>query len=378
MAVNARRQVATLLLLVLMIAFTCGVILPAAAARAKVVADPASLEKEEQAAVAELLRLKLQIESARSEIEHLEGQLHKNLAAKTALEKELEQIRADLDASNKELGRWVSFTYRYGYTSLLEVLFTSADFGDFLNRSFLLWSIMDERARVFQANRALRKQAENSLAKINDLNQLIVANKTELEKNITGLENARAGMEQQLAELKRKFAETGAKLNEVAEQWAEVTSLTSEVVRGLSSVLGSEIMPDSINFTPGGIRAVFSETTINKAILKSTVEPARVGVDIEPGQVKIAGNTGDRGVSFELQGNFEASRDGKKIIFVPGGIAINNSRLDGYISKIITENTDFDWEITSHFPSLAISRVQTGNGRITVDLKYLNRQHTSM
>jgi len=334
-------------------------------------ATPAELQARENKILAELVALKLQIENARTQIQSLEEQNSMNLRKKAAQERELLQIRADLAVSSRELGQWLEFNYRYGYVSILDVLVSSSGFNDFINRSFLLSSIMDQQARVFQHHRALKNRAEEKLAQISAINKSIAADKLKQEKKLTELQKTETELAELLSDLKNQSAALEAKLNVLSQQWAEVTGLTSGIIRRLSTLPADQFPPDGIRFSFGGMRLEYSDATINQAIKKVGPDPAAgVNVGIKPELVTISGHTGSQGVAFVIKGNFAISPDKKKIVFVPGSITVNNDTQSGYMMEAILDNSDLTWDITRYYPNLSITGFSSGNGKITFNLKY--------
>ncbi|MCG8400737.1 MAG: hypothetical protein MJA84_03980 [Firmicutes bacterium] len=333
-------------------------------------ASPEKLRRQEQKTLAELLEIKLRLESLRTEKLRLEEQLQTGRREKAALEEELAQIRANLTASSKELGKWANFTYRQSYADLAESLFLSQDFGDFINRSFLLWAIMDKQAKAFQTHQALATEAEKSLGKLTELNASLTKYQDELEITFAELRTDEARLKQFLADLRAQSAALEARLNKLTEQWTEVTALTAAIVGQLSTLAESEMAPDSIRFTLGGMRVDYTQDTINRAIKKTADPSAGVRVNIEPQQVIITGKTYGGGVDFRITGNFTVSPDQKQMIFVPGSIIINQATMESEIFKTIIDNSDLAWDITRYYPSFSIVGVKNGPGTITVNLRY--------
>lgn len=363
----ARLQIYHILLALIMILL----VLTAGWHPAECSAKPEKVREEENRILAELVALRLQIDSAREEILALEEQLKKNLRDRAAREQELVQIRTDLAASSKELGRWVEFTYRYGYVSILDVLVSASDFNDFLNRSFLLWTIMDQQAGAFQHNRSLRQQVEQQLQQLDILNKSLSSNRARLENTIAELRQKESALEQFLADLRVRSAELEAKLAELSKRWAEVTGLTADIINRFSTLPEGGLEPDRLRFTLGGLRVEYTDDTINRAIQKINPYPsARVNVQLHPGQTVISGHTDHQGISFSLHGNFKITPDQKKIVFVPASITVGDDTLKGDLLKSILDNSDLTWDITRYYPRLSITGVTNGNGKITFDLRY--------
>ena len=360
-----KRQTKIILPLVVIIVIT-GI----AALADKAPASPEKLRRQEQKTLAELLEIKLRLENTRAEKLCLEVRLQNNRREKVDLEGEMAQIRADLAASSKELGKWANFTYRQSYAGLVDSLLLSKDFGDFINRSFLLWTIMNKQAKAFQAHQALVNNAEESLEILTELNASLTKNQAELEKTFAELRTDEARLNRFLAGLRAQSAALEARLNKLTEQWTEVTTLTEAIVGQLSTMAGSEMMPDSIVFALGGMRVDYAQDTINRAIKKTAGHSAGIKVTIEPQQVIITGRTGDGGVDFHIAGNFTVSPDRKQILFVPGSIIVNQITMEGEILKTVIDNSNLAWDITRYYPSFSIVGVKNGPGTITVNLRY--------
>ena len=339
--------------------------------KAESAATPEELRANENKILAELVTLKLQIETAQAQILSLEQQTKNNLRAKAVQEQELLQIKANLAISSKELNKWVEFTYRNGYVDVLDVLVSSSDFNDLINRSFLLWNIMDQQALTLQHHRALRNQAEEKLNLIGTINRSIAKDKSQLEKKITELQRAETELARFLSDLKNQSAELEARLNTLSQQWAEVTGLTSGIIHRLSTLPVEEFSPDGIKLSFGGMRLEYSDTTINRAVKIVSSDPAnRINVNIKPELITISGRTGSQRVSFDVKGNFVITPDKKKIVFVPRSITVNNNTLEGHMLEIILDNSDLTWDITRFYPTLSITSFTNGHGKITFNLKY--------
>ena len=365
---SSNRQLAFSLIFV----FICyAIILSTAWHKAESTPTPEELRTNENKILAELVALKLQIETIQTQIQTLEGQTKINLREKAVQEQELQQIRADLAVSSKELGRWVEFTYRYGYVSITDVLVSSSDFNDFINRSFLLLAIMDQQALAFQHNRDLMNQAEEKISQISAIKDTIARDKSQLEKRITALQKTETELARFLSDLSSQSAELEARLSLLSQQWTEVTSLTSGIIHRLSTLSVDEFTPDGIKFSFGGMRLEYSDATINRAVKIVSTDPATgINVHIKPELITISGRTGSQGVSFDVKGNFEITPDKKKIIFVPRSITVNKNTLEGYMLEIILDNSDLIWDITRYYPNLSITSFSNGNGTITFNLRY--------
>jgi len=349
----------------------CAIILSTAWHKAESTATPEELRVNENKIMAELVALKLQIEAAQTQIQSLERHTKINLREKAVQEQELLQIRADLAVSSKELGKWVEFTYRYGYVSITDVLVSSSDFNDFINRSYLLWAIMDQQSLAFQHNRALRNQVEEKLNLISTINDTIARDMSQLEKKVTELQRTEQDLAQFLSHLRNQSAALEARLNALSQQWAEVTGLTSGIIHRLSTLPMEEFSPDGIKFSFSGMRLEYSDATINRAVKMVSPDPATgINVHIKPELITISGRTGNQGVSFDVKGNFAITPDKKKIIFVPRSITVNENTLEGNMLQIILDNSDLTWDITRYYPKLSITSFSNGNGKITFNLRY--------
>jgi len=353
------------------VCIACIIILSTVWHKAESAATPEELRANENKILAELVALKLQIETAQAQILSLEHQTKNNLRAKAVQEQELLQIKANLAASSKELGKWVEFTYRYGYVDVLDVLVSSSDFNDLINRSFLLWNIMDQQALALQYNRALRNQAEEKIGLIRAINHFIARDKSQLQNKITAMQRTETELAQFLSDLKNQSVELEARLNALSQQWAEVTGLTSGIINRLSTLPVEEFSPDGIKFSFGGMQLEYSDVTINRAVKIVSNDPAnRINVNIKPELITISGRTGSQGVIFDVKGNFAITPDKKKIIFVPRSITVNNNTLEGYMLEIILDKSDLTWDITRYYPRLTITGFSNGHGKITFNLKY--------
>ena len=348
----------------------CTIILSAAWHKAESTATPEELRADENKIMAELVALKLQIETVRTHVQSLERQTKTNLREKAVQEQELLQIKADLAVSSKKLGRWVEFTYRYGYISITDVLVSSSDFNDFINRSFLLWAIIDKQALAFQHNRALKNQVEEKLNLISAINDSIAGDKSQLEKKIFELQRTEQDLAQYLSNLKNQSTALEARLNAMSQQWAEVTGLTSGIIHRLSTLPVEEFPPDGIKLSFSGMRLEYSDATINRAVKMVSPEPAAtINVNIKPELITISGRT-DQGINFDVKGNFEITPDKKKIIFVPRSVTVNKNTLEGNMLEIILHNSDLTWDITRYYPKISITGFSNGNGKITFNLRY--------
>ena len=321
--------------------------------------------------LAELVALRLQIESAQSEKLSLEEQLQDSLQKKAEQEQELVQIRADLATSSKNLGKWVAFTYRHGYISFLEVLFSASDFSDFISRSVLLWTIMDWQSRAFHQNRLLRDQVEESLQTIDALTDTIVQDRLHLVKTIAELQQTEAELTQFLADLRTQSADLEARLNTLSQQWTEVTAFTTGILHRLSGLSMEELPPDSTRLTLGGFRLEYGDATINQAVKKVNPDPSTtVTVHTQPEYINMSGNIGSRGIRFNVKGHFEVAPDHKIIIFMPDSITMNGDIMEGQMLETILGDSDLTWDITRYYPGQAVTGVTNGNGKITFSFSY--------
>lgn len=112
----------------------------------------------------------------------------------------------------------IRFMYENGDTSLLAMLFSSADFSDFLNRA-------DYAEKIYQYSQNLLGQYEEARDEVQALWNRLEADKeeleldqVELEKDLAVLEELRAELKKQLAKLEAQSADYNAKIASFKKQ----------------------------------------------------------------------------------------------------------------------------------------------------------------
>ncbi len=213
---KTKRIVAAICAVVVAVVFIISVVGPALAATQKDKAVEEAKEKTEQAEqdledakkrkddiLAEFNSIDSQITSLESEIETLELQIEQSKNDIALKEQELAQAEADYKDHEELFFNRARVMYESSEIKYLEILFSAADFGDFLTK-------LDMISQIVQYDRDILTQLDEAKKKIEETKKEFEEILARQEENMVNLEAKRAALNQILEE-KRALLEDAEK-----------------------------------------------------------------------------------------------------------------------------------------------------------------------
>lgn len=362
-----RRQAGIILLFIFIATFTAAQIPAAGSLTNNFVSD---LQNQENQILAELITINQKIEAGLKEKESLEKKLAANEQNAARAKADLEVITTDLLEQKNRLGQMVSFIYRFGYTSLLDVFLSASDFNDFTNRLFLISATVDRYVQIYNQTENLKNKNENKLKEIDSISASIAADRKKIQQAITLLQKTKTERSNFLARLKSQSAELEARLTLSADRWSETNATITGVMEKLSSLPPEEFMPDRVGFILGGIQVEFTEKTLNSKVNQGTaLSQAPVNINLEPKQTIFSGITLDTGTSFEVTGDFKIARGGREVLFIPRSFCFGETTIDGTLLSYIYQSNFLKWDITRNLPNFYAVDLVTDSNKIVISLK---------
>ncbi|MBR5328795.1 MAG: peptidoglycan DD-metalloendopeptidase family protein [Firmicutes bacterium] len=191
----------------------------------------------QDAAQAQLDAINANLEAVQAEITRLYNELaiaEENLARQ---QEEYNEIKANLDQSQKALQNRVNAIYRNGDISYWDVLFSSENVQDFISGFIFLTKIVEEDQKIIDSIRENKILAEEKLHELQVTRNEIVA--LQIEKEAEEAEYAKQA-EAKLALLDVLESEQAALEKEIDEMEAQSGSIASEINSYYASLSASD------------------------------------------------------------------------------------------------------------------------------------------
>ncbi len=171
---------------------------------------------DDLAARQEALSLELQstldaMESKQAEIDATQARIDQTVA-------DIEAAQAQLEEYQEELAWYVENSYKSGPTSILDVVFGSADYEELFRNIYYLTKINDSQVELIDNIQALKQQLQDQQAALEE-------QRAALEAQYAELDGLRAQQEQQLADMQARQNEAYELLTNLD---AEVQALTDQ------------------------------------------------------------------------------------------------------------------------------------------------------
>jgi len=328
------------------------------------------LKEQEADILAELIVLNLKIDLAAKEKQNQEIQLQDNLQQATVAERDLAGLQLELEEQRRRLGQLLSFIYRFGYTSFIEVLMSSADFNDFTDRLYLVSAITDHYIELQNITIALKNSTEQTLADLENIRLSIDSSQKKITASIATLQKTKSEHAEFLETLRMQSSELAARLTVTADMWSEANTTIVGAMEKLSVLPEEQLMPDRVSFTLQGMQVEFKEATINKAInTVTTTANANINVDLRLEETIISGIAPVSQTQFAMKGDFAIAPGGKEVIFVPHSFTFGNNTIEGESLRYIYTNNLLKWDVTRNLPFFIATELFTDNNKITIILK---------
>lgn len=176
----------------------------------------------------------------RSQIEALESQIRENQAKANELQRQIHEAEIQLAEQKKLLGQNIKAMYMEDEISTFEVLMSSNDLGEYVDR---------EQYRV-----RVEDKIESAMKKIEELQQSLASKKAELDKNIADQKAIQSQLDTQRAEQNRLLALNQQQRNELDGQIransSQIAKLRSEQAAANARLFGrgTRNVPDSTGY----------------------------------------------------------------------------------------------------------------------------------
>lgn len=156
-----------------------------------------------------------QIAKLQAQIANLQAQINANNAKSTDLQNQITASEAELAKQKKILGENIKEMYREGQISTLEMLASSKDLSEFVDKQ--------------QYRNAVQEKIKDTLAKITELRHQLASQKETLDKLIKDQEFMRSQMAAQQAEQSRLLGLNQAQQNELNNKIKDNSSKIAEL-----------------------------------------------------------------------------------------------------------------------------------------------------
>lgn len=327
------------------------------------------LTEQERALLNELLKCDLQLEKYRREQNLLTERLKTNQELVEKTRAEFFRTQLLLAKERRRLAGLLSFLYRSGEISYLNVILGAKSFAEFVNRGFYLAVLITRQAEIISKTIRLGKEKESQLAQLEQLQNAIAKEKALLAQAIAEIEKIRTGRQQLLMQIRRQSGELAERLLPLAEQWQKVVSALGATMQKISTLPADRLFPDRLTFSGGKFQAEITATTINHLLATAAGGDFKtLSVHITPRGVTITGTTSQPACSFSLCGNFTPVPDGRKVTFTPQSLEINNTPVEKDILAFLAGEKDISWELGAKFPFLKISAITPEYDQIIISL----------
>lgn len=186
------------------------------------------LEEQKDAAESEKSELSQKLDEIISEMEKTKAQLEEKEAQIEAAEAELVQAKIDENEQYESMKVRIRFMYEGGNSQLMELLLTSENMGEFLNKAEYISRISEYDRNELIKYQDTVKQVEEKETKLqseyNDLNTL----QTQLVDQQTNVEALLAENAEKLSDIETQIEENKATLEDLKEKAAEAERLRQE------------------------------------------------------------------------------------------------------------------------------------------------------
>ncbi|KJS15246.1 MAG: hypothetical protein VR69_14125 [Peptococcaceae bacterium BRH_c4b] len=327
--------------LVLLTAFLFnGVLLSAASAanteRIKARDTLDSLVRDEKTLAEEILLVDLKIRRADDRLSKLQREIATTRALRQDSQNKFATAVEKKKASQDRLAFWLKFQYVRGNGTLLDLIFRSSTFTEFINRTHLVAIIMGQEFRAYtETSQYAALAAEHE--KILHQNELeLSAKMMALDKQISEIQNFRNSRERIWNGIKERSAGLTRKIYEMEKSWYQSINLLSLLADNLITMSRQTIPPDRYYFSPGGLVAEYKQITLNQAISKSDDPRVRnITVRLEPDIIIFTGYDRTDQSGFQISGHVTASAETGGIYFVPESLLLDGVPVSGKILEEI-------------------------------------------
>lgn len=186
------------------------------------------LEAQKEAAEAEKASLAEQLDSVLKKADDTKKKLEEKKAEVEQVENELAQAKIDADNQYESMKLRIKFMYEGGNTQMVEMLMSSENMGDFLNKAEYISQLSEyDRNELIRYQNTVKeveakeKQVQAEYEELEDLQEQLIEQQAEVE---TLLENNAAELES----IQSQIDENSATLKELKEKAAEEERIRKE------------------------------------------------------------------------------------------------------------------------------------------------------
>ncbi len=272
------------------------------------------------------------------EIFLLDFKIHREDNRIKKLQRDIDGIRTQKDAAYRDylkavdrkkagldrLSFWIKFQYVQGYGTYLDVLFSSSNFAEFINRIFLLLEIITRESIAFKdasrcAELAGEKKKVLHQTEFQLTNQLVA-----LDKQFQDLQNLKKSRESLYRDIKNRSAGLAETIYQMEKRWYYSADVLSLLADNFISLSRQSITPDRFYLNLGGIVVEYTESTLNSAIASSSVSRLKdITITLQPDKITFTGKDSTGQSGFQVSGRISVTEKQEGISFVPESLLLD-------------------------------------------------------
>ncbi|MFZ5634330.1 MAG: coiled-coil domain-containing protein [Bacillota bacterium] len=330
-----------------------------------------ALDEEASRLAQELVVLDLKEKKAREESELIKKELENTRIRKNNAAFEYERALEAKKSGLKKMGYWVNFHYRYGYWSLVDVVFGAGSLGDLVNRSLMVAIILGRQSKDYlQAvdSCTAARQREEALREAE--NQLNSQSKS-LAGQIDNIAQLAEQRKEFLAGIKRSSRELALKVASLERKLLDSINLVEFLTGALAKFSWQELEPDRVSFNTGGILVELSETTLNRALQGTGDQDLQgLSVQLKEDLFILTGKDKNSSSTFTLQGLLVPSEASGAVRIDLKLLSLDGIPVTGEVLREVAGNSGFYLPIPEGMRQFEPSRIEIFDGKMGITLRF--------
>lgn len=323
--------------------------------------------QEEQAVLAELFALNRTLEEIRADLARLDGEVGAAEDTLRRLAGEEERLQARYQAVLQLFGRRVRFLYEEGTSAYLELLIGSTSLADFLQRLEFLELVIRQDARLLAQVRGLRREiAVQQEQQRQERDQLLALRQRQAARQ-ADLEAAVAARGARLAALRERRGAVEQALGSLEALWAErvrpVLAAFGSAFHALTLNL-QDLSPDAVQFQtfPPRATVIVSTASINQ-FLGRFDDFRGLQFRLQAGRADLVGDFG--GVALEIDGAFAVANE-TTLRYAPSQIRFFGVTLPAQTTQELIGSGSLDVDLAAIIKPGRLLEVAVEEGRLLV------------
>lgn len=327
------------------------------------------LEEDAEKLAQELLSYDLKLKKAEGERDLIEKELVNTRIIK---DEAISQYKSSLDSKNKALKKislWVNFQYRYGYWSLLDVIFGADSLPDLISRSMVIAIILDRQGKDFMAAAEACETSRLREKALADLEDRLNHQNQSLAAQIGSIRSLSEERSKYLEEIKSSSRELAVKVAALERKFLSSLKLVDLLTTALAGFSWRDIKPDRVSFRPGGILVELSEATVNRSLQESGLKGLEgLSVNLRDGLFIINGRDNNSTSVFTLAGVLVPSAGSMSVMLSPKSLSLDGIPVEGEIVRELAGSSSFYLPIPEDMSAFKPSRIEITNGKMGITL----------